>query len=60
VTVEGNKAIFWANGEKLSEMRGIPPAGGGQVGFELGTSKTDQGTSQFTVANFQIRDLPNP
>ena len=60
VTVKGNQAIFWANGEKLSEMRGIPPAGGGKVGFELGTSKTDQGASQFTVANFQVRDLPNP
>ena len=60
VTVKGNQAIFWANGEKLSEMRGIPPAGGGKVGFELGTSKTDQGTSEFTVANFQVRDLPNP
>lgn len=46
------------NGEKVLEMKGMPPAGGGKVGLDLGTSSKDTEPSKLTFANFQVRELP--
>jgi hypothetical protein len=54
----GKQATFWVNGEKMLEMKGMPPNGGGKVGLDLGTSNKDTEPSKLTFANFQVRELP--
>lgn len=58
VVVNGNKATITINDKKVAEFKGQPPQGGSLPGLDLYTDKGDSGPSTLSVANFEVRDLP--
>jgi hypothetical protein len=57
VVVRGNHAVFSINTQKVGELDGQPPEGGGKIGFFLVASKEDQGPSVFGVKDIEVRAL---
>jgi hypothetical protein len=58
IVTKGNHATISLNGTQVAELDGLPPAGGGAVGLDMGTGKTETGPVKVTFSNFEIRALP--
>jgi hypothetical protein len=57
VTVNGNHAVFAINDQKVAELDGQPPDGGGLIGFVLKAEKQDSGPTVFGVKDIEVRAL---
>jgi hypothetical protein len=55
--IKGGHADLSINGAPASDVDGMPPNGGGLVGFEFGAS-VDGEPTRVTVSNFEVRSLP--
>jgi hypothetical protein len=56
--VKGPSMKFKINGKDVVEFEGVAPDGGSLVGFEVSTNATDTKSTQFSLSNVTIKELP--
>jgi hypothetical protein len=60
VILSGNHAVVRINGTVVKEFDGYPPAGGGLVGLDFGSSADAAGDATLVVSEFQVRVREEP
>ena len=58
VTVKGKHLTLAANGTKIFELDGQPPADGSLVGFDMFTGNTNKVDQTVTLSKFEVHDVP--